>query len=129
MRRVEEFFDRQRTSRNRLPDPRPFIVNLSRYVVEILAGVRELDQIARWLEPAAYETLLQAVAIEARARQAKGQTAVWPRYQLGGVRIDSPADGVIECAAIVHRQARVRAITMRLVGLDGRWRAELVAVV
>jgi len=128
-RQVEEIFARQRTGRDRLPDPRPFIVNLSRYVIEILAGVRDLDQIARWLERPAYDTLLRTVAIEARARQARGQAAVWPRYQLGALRIDSPADGVIECATVVHRPPRVRAIAMRLVGLDGRWLAEHIGIV
>ena len=45
-----EFFGQQPTSTASLPDPRPLLENLTRCVVEILAGARELEQIARWVE-------------------------------------------------------------------------------
>ncbi|GAA4176044.1 Rv3235 family protein [Gryllotalpicola koreensis] len=44
---VDDYFGVQRTAD--LPDPDPLITNLTRCVIEILAGARELEQIARWI--------------------------------------------------------------------------------
>ena len=55
-----------------LPDPRPLLENLTRCVIEILAGARELEQIARWVTDDVYRHLLKRVVLAARARQAKG---------------------------------------------------------
>ncbi len=127
-RRVEEFFDHQRTPSRLLPDPGPLVVNLTRCLIETLAGVRDLEQIARWVEPDAYETLQQTVAVTARSRRARGLVPNWPKYRLGRTRIDSPADGVMECVTVVHHRARAQAVAIRLVGIDGRWRADRIAV-
>ncbi len=45
----EDFFGQQPTSTSALPDPAPLLENLTRCVIEILAGARELEQIARWV--------------------------------------------------------------------------------
>jgi len=127
-REIEEFFGRQRTSGELLPDPRPLAVNLTRHLVEILAGVRDLDQIARWLEEEPYAMLRQVVTLRARARQAKRQAPSRPRFQLGPTHVDAPASGVVECVIVVHQQPRCYPVAMRLVGLDGRWRAVEITV-
>jgi hypothetical protein len=46
---ADEFFGQQKTSTSALPSPEPLIENLTRCVIEILAGARELEQIARWV--------------------------------------------------------------------------------
>jgi hypothetical protein len=46
---VDDFFGHQPTPTDRLPDPVPLLQNLTRCVIEILAGARELEQIARWV--------------------------------------------------------------------------------
>lgn len=124
-RRVDDLFERQRTASELLPDPKPLIVNLTRFTVEILAGVRELDQISRWIDPDAYERLHRSLRGITRSHRPGGKPPVWPRYQLGGTRIDRPADGVIECATVIHHRPPERSgsIALRLVGIDGRWRA------
>ena len=66
----EEFFDYQPTASSELPDPRPLLENLTRCVIEILAGARELEQIARWVTDDVYRTLLSRSVISARARAA-----------------------------------------------------------
>jgi len=125
---VEEMFERQRTPTAALPDPAPLILNLARCVVEIVAGVRDPEQIARWLEPGVYTQLLARAVIAARARQAKGRRAAMPTISMGSCRIDHPTDDAIEAVAIVHTPARVRAVVVRLVGIDGRWRATELSV-
>jgi len=124
----EEFFDYQPTSTAELPDPRPLVENLTRCVIEILAGARELEQVARWVTDDVYRTLLTRSSISARARAARGAPAVRPTFSVGTPRITEPRDGVVEAVVIVTSRARARAVAIRLEGLDRRWRASAIAV-
>ncbi len=123
-----EFFGQQPTSTASLPDPRPLLENLTRCVVEILAGARELEQIARWVSDDVYRHLLKRVVISSRARQAKGQKPTRPSFMIGSTSICEPRDGVVEAVVIVRGRARVRAVAIRLEGLDNRWRATAINV-
>ena len=58
----DEFFGHQPTPSSALPDPAPLIENLTRCVIEILAGARELEQISRWVTDDVYRHLLKTVA-------------------------------------------------------------------
>jgi len=113
-----------------LPDPRPLVANLTRCVVEALAGVRDLDQISRWIDADVYASLRERIALRLRARDATGPTgrATRPRIALGSVRLDFPAEGVVEAVSIVHEPHRSKAVVIRLVGRGGRWIATLVRV-
>ena len=126
--RADDFFDHQPTSRSALPDPQPLVENLTRCVIEILAGARELDQIARWLSDDVYRHLLKRVVLSSRARQAKGAQALRPSFSIGSVMICEPRDGVVEASVVVRGRARVRAVAIRLEGLDRRWRATALHV-
>jgi len=121
-------FERQRTPAAALPDPGPLVRNLARCAVEIMAGVRDPEQIARWLDPPVYAQLLARAVIAARARAATGRRATMPTISMGSCRIDHPTDDAVEAVAIVHTPARVRAVAVRLAGIDGRWRATQLAV-
>lgn len=125
---VDDYFDHQPTPTSALPDPRPLIENLTRCVIEILAGARELDQIARWLSDDVYRHLLKRVVLSSRARQAKGTQALRPTFSIGSIMVCDPRDGVVEASVVVRGRARVRAVALRLEGLDNRWRATAVYV-
>jgi hypothetical protein len=45
----DDFFGQQPASRSSLPNPQPLLENLTRCVIEILAGARDLEQISRWV--------------------------------------------------------------------------------
>ncbi len=124
----EEFFDYQPTSTADLPDPRPLVENLTRCVIEILAGARELEQVARWVTDDVYRTLLTRSSISARARAARGAPVVRPSFSVSEPRMSEPRDGVIEAVTIVTSRARARAVAIRLEGLDRRWRASAIRV-
>jgi len=124
----EDFFGQQPTSTLALPDPAPLLENLTRCVIEILAGARELEQIARWVNDDVYRHLLKRVVISTRARQAKGQTPVRPSFSLGSTTVCEPRDGVVEAVVVVRGRARARAVAIRLEGLDRRWRATAIHV-
>lgn len=124
----DEFFGQQPTPRESLPNPEPLLENLTRCVIEILAGARELDQIARWVSDDVYRHLLKRVVLSSRARQAKGQAVSRPTFSIGTTTICEPRDGVIESVIIVRGRARTRAVAIRLEGLDRRWRATAINV-
>jgi len=124
----DELFGRQRVGTRELPDPRPLLENLTRCVIEIIAGARDLEQIARWLDDTVYTTLLKRVVISAQARQAARRPPSRPAFALGGVTICEPKDGVVEAVIVVRGRARTRAVAIRLEGLDRRWRATAIHV-
>ncbi|OUE27169.1 Rv3235 family protein [Clavibacter michiganensis] len=125
---VDDFFGRQPCSSRDLPPSGPLLENLTRCVIEILAGARELDQIARWVSDDVYRHLLKRVVLSARARRTKGQSVTRPVFTIGTVTSFSPRDGVIEAVIVVHGRARARAVAIRLEGLDRRWRATAINV-
>lgn len=124
----DEFFGHQPTSTAALPDPAPLIENLTRCVIEILAGARDLEQISRWVTDDVYRHLLKRVVLSARARQVKGRAATRPSFTIGSARTCEPRDGVVEAVVIVRGKARTRAVALRLEGLDSRWRATAINV-
>ena len=124
----EEFFGHQPAGRSTLPRPEPLVENLTRCVIEILAGARELEQISRWVTDDVYRHLLKRVVLSARARHAKGQSAVRPTFSIGSTTVFEPRDGVVEAVVIVRGRARTRAVAIRLEGMDSRWRATAINV-
>lgn len=124
----EVFFGHQPSASASLPDPGPLLENLTRCVVEILAGARDLQQIARWVTDEVYRNLLKRVVLSDRARRARGQQATRPSFTIGSVVTDAPRDGIVEAVVIVHGRARTRAVAIRLEGLDARWRATAINV-
>ncbi|MGV1033734.1 MAG: Rv3235 family protein [Microbacteriaceae bacterium] len=124
----DDFFEPQPNSRTELPDPEPLLSNLTRCVIEILAGAREIEQIARWLSEDVYRHLLKRVMLAERGRRARGTAPTRPTFTLGTIHISEPRDGVIESVVIVNSRARVRAVAIRLEGADSRWRATAISV-
>jgi hypothetical protein len=124
----DEFFGRQPTTTSTLPDPTPLLENLTRCVIEILAGARELEQISRWVSDEVYRHLLKRVVLSARARQARNQPVSRPNFAIGSTVFSEPKDGVVEAVVIVRGRARTRAVAIRLEGLDSRWRATAINV-
>jgi hypothetical protein len=125
---ADEFFGHQPTPREGLPSPEPLLENLTRCVIEILAGARDLEQIARWVSDDVYRHLLKRVVLSTRARQAKNQAPTRPSFTIGSTTMCEPRDGVVEAVVIVRGRARSRAVAIRLEGLDRRWRATAINV-
>lgn len=125
---TDEFFAPQSTARDQLPDPRPLLENLTRCIIEVLSGARDLEQIARWVTDDVYRHLLKRVVLAARARAATGRSAARPTFAIGSTAVSEPRDGVIEAVVIVRGKARTRAVAIRLEGLDRRWRATTINV-
>ena len=115
--RSEGYFDRQKTSAHQLPSAETFTLNIVRGVLEVLAGVREVDQLARWLSEDVYRTVVVRANLAARGMPAPRATHI-----IQSVHLSSPADHVVEATVTAATRLRTRAVALRLEGLDGRWR-------
>lgn len=124
----DKFFGRQPTPTELLPPPEPLLENLTRCVMEVLRGARDIDQLGRWISEDVYKHLLTRQLISARARQIKGTPATRPVLVIGRISTSSPADGVIEAVVMVYEKPRARAVAIRLEGVDRRWRATSIGV-
>jgi hypothetical protein len=117
-----------RTTADDLPDPEPLLRNLTQGVLEVLAGVRSVDQLARWMTEDAFRSVAARAALAARARSARGVAAARPVHSIRSVHRTSPADDVVEAVVIIGGPARTRAVALRLEGMDRRWRATSLAL-
>jgi tRNA G37 N-methylase Trm5 len=57
------------------PDPANFFAQISAAYIEVLAGMRRPEQLARWLTDRAYYDICQRAKRESRARQLTGYSA------------------------------------------------------
>ena len=125
---AEDFFGPQYNKTEELPDPDPSLRILATGVVEVNAGTRPVDQLARLLSDDVYQRLSRR-AIEARnSRLATGQKAHYQSFSIRNILNSSPRDGVIESVVLLNAQRRTRAVTIRLEGINNRWRATSVSV-
>jgi hypothetical protein len=118
----DQLFGERPTRRRDLPDPRPWAGHIAQALVEVMAGVRPAPQVLRWTTPEVYAVVARRAAVSTRRQGATRRTVV------RSIRVCEPADGVAEVSAVVLDGARVRALALRLVGLDGRWRVEALQV-
>ncbi|MFT4260618.1 Rv3235 family protein [Microbacterium sp.] len=125
---IHEYFAPQPTPRAELPDPVPLLRSLTQGVLEVLAGVREVDQLARWFSEEAFRTLVTRANLSARARSARGVSPARPIFEIRSIRTAEPADGAVEAVVVVAGPGRTRAVAIRLEGIDHRWRAASLAV-
>ncbi len=125
---LHEYFAPQPTPASQLPDPAPLLRSLTQGVLEVLAGVREVDQLARWFSEDAFKKLGVRANLSARARSARGVAPARPVFELLSIRHSAPADGVVEAVVVVAGPGRTRAVAIRLEGMDRRWRATSLAV-
>ena len=119
----DELFDFQPTGTGSLPPAREFIELFVPKMLETIHGLREVRSIGKQMNHSVY------AAVEARAKgvklrnQMSKDPAPRPVFALGNVIISEPRDGVCEAAAVVHGPTRVRAVALRIEGLDNMWKA------
>ena len=119
----QELFGEQPTRRDDLPDPRDWAAHIAQALVEVMAGARPAPQLLRWTTPEVYAVVARRASVSARRGMPPTRRTV-----VRSLRVCEPADGVAEASAVVVDGGRVRALAMRLVGLDGRWRVEALQV-
>lgn len=106
----------QPTSTRDLPEPHAWVSQMAQALVEVMAGNRPLQQVSRWTSPEVYASVSRRAALSTRRDVRRRRSALVLR-----VRVCEPVDGVIEACAVVVEGDRVRALAMRLSGIDRRW--------
>jgi hypothetical protein len=124
----DDYFGVEFAKSSDLGDPRPVLAFLAQSVIETLAGIRDIEQCARWLSDGVYQQLRQKSLASTRSRAESNIRQLRPNLAIGKISVFSPRDGVIEGVVIVHNMNRARAVAIRLEGYNGRWRAKSVAV-
>lgn len=119
----DELFDYQPTGTSALPPAKQFVEMFVPRVLETIHGLREARGLARVVNPSVYAAIeARAAGVKLRSQLTK-EPSPRPVFALGNVIISEPRDGVCEAAAVVHGPTRVRAVALRLEGLDNRWKA------
>ena len=116
------FFGPQRTFSSDLPEPTAWVRHIAQALVEVMSGARPAPQLIRWTTPEVYSVVARRHAVSRR------RAMVASRAIVRRVRICEPADGVVEACAVVVDNGRVRALAMRLTGLDRRWVVSVLQV-
>ena len=109
------YFGPQRTLSKNLPEPQAWVTSMAQALVEVMSGARPAPQVIRWTTPEVYSAVARRNAASGR------RTMLARRAIVRRVRICEPADGVIEACAVVVDNGRVRALAMRVTGVDRRW--------
>jgi hypothetical protein len=109
------YFGPQRTVSEDLPEPEAWVRHMAQALVEVMSGARPATQVIRWTTPEVYSVLARRHAASGRRK------TVVRRAIVRRVMICEPVDGVVEGCAVILDNGRVRALAMRLIGVDGRW--------
>lgn len=112
----DDFFGPQSTSRAALPDPDAWARRLITAIVETMDGLRPPNQLNRWVSPDIRDRINRRGIL---ARQRRQRPSGPPRVR--ALQVCEPVDGVAEVAAVIGHRARVRALALRMTGIDGRW--------
>jgi len=120
----DPFFAPQPTPRAALTNPAQHGTRILWALIEILGRRRPLHQMLPWTTEDVYEEITAWMYRTMRADPSPhGQPA-----SVRSVRVSEPADGVAEVTAVIQLNGRVRAVVLRLEGVDGRWRCTLLRV-
>lgn len=113
---TDPLFAPQATRRRHLPEPQEWLRQLSSAILECMSGVRPTNQVARWMTPRLHDRVCRRSVIARRRGVTPVRCAIIRR-----VHICEPDDGIVEASIVVQYEGRIRAMAVRMVGVDGRW--------
>ncbi|MEB4615659.1 Rv3235 family protein, partial [Leucobacter sp. M11] len=112
----------RRTGTAGLPDPLRLSRHLALAAIEVVEGLRPLEQLSAWISGPVARALAVRRELREQRRVVYGDTRRAP-HALGRARVTHPCDGIVEAVVVVHSKARSLAVTVRLESIDHRWRA------
>lgn len=124
-----DYFGEQYCKREDLDSPDTLLRMLAPAVVEVIAGVRNISQLAAHLSEDVYGRLRDRSVKVAQERAKRGETPLAPKLRVANMMNQEPRDGVVESVVLVQSPTRTRAVTIRLEGINRRWRATSVSVI
>lgn len=110
------------------PAAEPVLRALALRAVEVIAGARPLEHLARWVTDDVYAHLSLRTSIAARARAITGVVAERPRLWIDHVRTWPTETGGFNAVILVYDKRRAHVVSVQLEGLDQRWQAIVLVV-
>ena len=124
-----DYFGEQYCKREDLDSPDALLRMLAPAVVEVIAGVRNISQLAAHLSEDVYGRLRDRSVMVAQERAKRGEVPMAPKLRVANMMNQEPRDGVVESVVLVQSPNRTRAVTIRLEGINRRWRATSVSLI
>lgn len=124
-----DYFGEQYCKTEDLESPDKLLRMLAPAIVEVIAGVRNISQLAAHLSEDVYMRLRDRSVKVAQERAKRGEATKAPQLRVGNMKKQEPRDGVVESVVLVQSATRTRAVTIRLEGINRRWRATSVSVI
>lgn len=113
---TDPMFGPQPTASRELADPQAWAQMMIRMILEAMDGRRSPHQLTRWVTP----TIKERIARRGITALRHGIRSPHPPV-VRRLLSCQPTDGVAEVSAVVQYAGRVRALAVRLSGMDGRW--------
>jgi hypothetical protein len=99
--------------------------------LEVAAGRRAPSQLVRWTSDDVFATLARRAALAARVERTERATGASARsvpVAVRSVRLCHPEEHIVEASAVVTDRGRVRAVALRVEGIEGRWRVTALEI-
>ena len=110
------------------PDPAEFFAEICAAYVEVLAGLRRPEQLARWLSDTAYYDICQRYSREARAREVTG-IRERPDIVLRRTRTFLTSDDSFQGVVILQISGVLKAVSIRAELIYERYRITDIVLV
>ena len=124
----EQQISPQPTRTSQRPEVEPVLRALAIRAIEVIAGARDLEQLARWVTDDVYAHLRFRASIAARARAITGVAAERPRLWIDHVTTWPTDTGGFNAVILVYDKRRAHVVSLQLEGLDQRWQATVIVV-
>jgi hypothetical protein len=111
-----------------LPDATEQLKFIAPAVVEILAGVRTVEQLSPMLSENIYLKLRDRAARAAKSRADSGSRVERPNLVVRNLHQESNKPGVIQSVVLLSSSIRTRAVAIRLESRNRRWLATAVSI-
>lgn len=124
---IDPFIDEE-INIDELPDPTPVLRAIAPGVVEVLAGVRSVDQLSANLSEGVYLKLRDRAAALARSRSESKEKFLRPDVIVKNLHHESNRPGVVQSVVLLTTKIRTRAVAIRLEIKNQRWTATSVSI-
>jgi hypothetical protein len=111
-----------------LPDATEQLKFIAPAVVEVLAGVRTVEQLSPMLSENIYLKLRDRAARAAKSRAESGSRVERPNLVVRNLHQESNKPGVIQSVVLLSSSIRTRAVAIRLESRNRRWLATAVSI-
>lgn len=116
-------------SNNRDIDVRLVARSIAQAALEVLAGTRPVQQLARSLDPDCYASLQHRAALTRKhAARIRGSLQPHRSPMVRSVRVCPITDIICEASIVVAEEQRCRAVAIRLERLDGVWQVTALEI-